>query len=233
MNDARLVFDGDSALLAEFDERIDPAVNARALACAAAVQAAGLRGVRDVVPAFRSVTVYFDPLLTDVDRLHALLGLAAAQGAGADGTAPAGREVEIPVCYDPPFGPDLDDVVQVSGLTRAAVIDAHAAVTYRVYMLGFVPGFAYLGEVDPRIAVPRRPAPRTAVPAGSVGIAGRQTGVYPRQTPGGWNIIGRTPLQMAPLTPHAPTLLRAGDSVRFRVVGRREFDAVAEAVEER
>lgn len=232
MNDGRIVAVGDSALAIQFDERIDPEVNARVMACAHAVAARRLDGVRDVVPAFRSVTVYFDPLATDLERLGRLLRDAAPSGQSwgppSGGPVPGQRTVEIPVCYDPEFAPDIEDVCRTADLGADEVVARHTSPEYRVYMLGFVPGFAYLGTVDPRIATPRRAVPRTAVARGSVGIAGSQTGVYPRQVAGGWNIIGRTPLSMVTLDADRPTRLAPGDRVRFRAIGRAEFDRLQE-----
>lgn len=264
MNDVRIVALGDSALAVQFEQRIAPEVNAQVTTCAATLAMKRSAGVRDIVPAFRSITVYFDPLVADVDLLATTMRTAALAAQFADGaparpqvppseafgtastpqpgeslpTQPAGppsggpgtarRTIEIPVCYDPDFALDMDDVCRVAGLEPAQVIALHAATVYRVYMLGFVPGFAYLGQVDPRIATPRRPVPRTAVARGSVGIAGSQTGVYPRQTAGGWNIIGRTPLPMVSLDPARPARLAAGDHVRFRPIDRAEFDSLLE-----
>lgn len=227
MSDVRIVAVGDSALSVQFEARIDPVINAKVAACVAALSALPLAGLRDIVPAFRSVTVYFDPLVSDVDLLARTLRDAAARP-GGDVIDPR-RVIEIPVCYEREFGPDLDDVCLVSGLGVDQVIDIHSGTEYRVYMLGFVPGFAYLGSVDPRIATPRRPAPRTSVPRGSVGIAGSQTGIYPRQTAGGWNLIGRTPLPMTGADPLRPARLAAGDIVRFRRIGRTEFERLAES----
>lgn len=231
MSGVRIVALGDSALAVQFEARIAPEVNAQATACAAAIGAMRIAGVRDVVPAFRSVTVYFDPLITDADQLARTLHEFAAYSWGPPSGGPGAhpRTIEIPVCYDPDFAPDLDDVCRVAGLGASDVIALHAATVYRVYMLGFVPGFAYLGLVDPRIAAPRRPVPRTAVARGSVGIAGSQTGVYPRQTAGGWNIIGRTPLAMVSSDLDRPARLAAGDNVRFRPIDRSEFNDLAGA----
>ena len=226
MTPARIVQAGDAVLVAEFDDRIDAAVNARVIALADAVRSASVAGVRDVVPTFRSVAVYFDPLAADVTKLEALLRELARTVAPAD--EGASTLVEIPVCYDREFAPDIDDVVAFAGLQSPDDVAAiHSARTYRVFMLGFVPGFAYLGSVDERIAAPRRPSPRTQVASGSVGIAALQTGVYPRQTPGGWNIIGRTPIRMLSLDSAEPSLLKAGDSVRFHPIDRAGFDRLA------
>lgn len=222
----RIVPAGESALIVEFDDRdniIDRAVNARAIALADSVQRAGIAGVRDVVPAYRSVAVYFDPLRADYDALLAHLERAAGKPP-AIGDAPA-QAIRIPVCYGGDLGPDLADVAAFARLSEQQVVELHCGQEYRVFMLGFVAGFAYLGIVDERIAMPRLETPRTRVPLGSVGIAGVQTGVYPAETPGGWRLIGRTPIK--PFDPRRaePFLLKAGDPVRFHAISRAEFDA--------
>jgi inhibitor of KinA len=218
----RIVPAGDSALIVEFDERIDPEINARAIACAQAVEAARVRGVRDVVPTYRSVAVYFDPLRTDGDALIARLEEAAGQPPPSSATV---RDVvRIPVCYGGDLGTDLAAVAEFAGRPASDVIRAHTGTTYRVFMLGFVPGFAYLGIVDSRIAMPRHATPRVRVPAGSVGIAGVQTGVYSADTPGGWQLIGRTPLKPFDPSRDQPFLLQAGDPVQFYPIDRAEYD---------
>jgi inhibitor of KinA len=218
----RIVPAGDSALIVEFDERIDPDVNARTIACADAIEAARVAGVRDVVPTYRSVAVYFDPLRTDSRVLTDCLEREAARPGRA---GPAVRPpVRIPVCYGGELGPDLAGVASFAGLAETAVVDVHAGATYRVFMLGFVPGFAYLGIVDGRIAMARRATPRVRVPAGSVGIAGEQTGVYPSETPGGWQLIGRTPVKPFDPARDEPFLMQACDTVQFYPIERGEFD---------
>ncbi len=225
--DFRVVGAGDSVLLIEFEERIDPVVNARAIALAESIQAAAISGVRDVVPTYRSVAVYFDPLRTDYDALVTALGRHAA---GTPTQAVESRTpVDIPVCYGGEFGPDLAAVAAYAHLGQAQVVELHAAATYRVFMLGFVPGFAYMGVVDDRIAIPRHSAPRVRVPTGSVGIAGVQTGIYPAETPGGWQLIGRTPLDPFDPNRREPFLLKAGDAVRFRPIERAEYDRLRSA----
>ncbi len=208
----RLHHAGDSLVLVEFESTIAPDVNRRAVALAGAIAAARVPGVRDVVPAYASVGVHVDPLRFDQATLDAVVSHAWDTAAGAE---PPARVVEIPVCYGGAFGPDLADVATFAGCTEADVIARHAAGRYRVYMLGFLPGFAYLGGVEASIAMPRRSTPRTSVPAGSVGIAGQQTGVYPCESPGGWRLIGRTPVAMFDLTRPVPALLAPGDTVRF------------------
>lgn len=219
----RIVPAGDSALVVEFEERIDPAVNARAIALADVIQASGIAGIRDVVPTFRSVAVYFDPLRVDYDTLLALLERSVEAAPAVTAAPPA--VVRVPVCYGGELGPDLAEVAAFARASEDEVVRLHAATTYRVFMLGFVAGFAYLGTVDPRIAMPRQSTPRVRVPLGSVGIAGVQTGVYPAETPGGWRLIGRTPVK--PFDPHrsAPFLMKAGDSVQFYAISRAEYES--------
>jgi KipI family sensor histidine kinase inhibitor len=214
----RIVAAGDSALVVEFDERIDPAVNARAIAMARAVQDAGVAGVRDIVPSFRTVTVYFDPLRTNYDALTAAIEEADRHPAPPAPVAPV--PIRIPVLYGGEFGPDLAEVAAFASLSEHEVVDRHSAVIYRVFALGFVAGFAYLGIVDEAIAMPRHATPRIRVPAGSVGIAGVQTGIYPAETPGGWRVIGRTPIKPFDLSRPDPFLLKAGDAVQFYPIER-------------
>ena len=216
---------GDSALLAAFEQRIAPEIGAAVAALNARVQAAGLPGAGETVPAFASLMVTYDPLLTDYETLAAALQrLAAAPDDG--GAAGEGRLVTIPVCYGGAFGPDLPFVAEHAGLTETEVIRLHAGRDYPIYMLGFLPGFPYLGGLDERLFTPRLPTPRTAIPAGSVGIGGEQTGIYPIASPGGWQLIGRTPLKLfdpaAGARPYA-----AGDRIRFKPITREAFDAIA------
>jgi inhibitor of KinA len=216
---------GDAALVVVLPERIDPELNAWCVALSRAL-ASGLGTiVRDVVIGYCSVTVYFDPLKVEAAWLEAEVRACAGSPEVEDAVegAAEGAVVEVPVCYGGDLGPDLADVAAFAGCSETEVIDLHAGREYRVYMVGFVPGFAYMAEVEPRIAAPRRASPRTAVPAGSVAIAGGQTGVYPAITPGGWNIIGRTTL--APYDPDRaePFLFKSGDRVRFRPVAHQEF----------
>jgi KipI family sensor histidine kinase inhibitor len=218
----RIVPAGDSALIVEFEERIDPAVNARTIACADAIQTAGIAGVRDVVPTYRSIAVYFDPLRTDSDALIELITHEAEHVAVP--AAITAAPVRIPVSYGGDFGPDLAAVATFAGTTPDEVVRLHSSVVYRVFMLGFVPGFAYLGLVDERIAMPRHATPRVRVPTGSVGIAGVQTGIYPAETPGGWQLIGRTPLKPFDASRPEPFLMKAGDAVQFFPIDRGEYD---------
>jgi inhibitor of KinA len=217
----RIVQAGDSVLIVEFEERIDPAVNARAIAVAERLQEAGIAGVRDVVPTYRAVAVSFDPLRTNFDALQARLEREAEEPVvHVDDER---RPVRIPVCYGDDLGPDLAAVAGKADMTEAEVVRLHTSATYRVFMLGFVPGFAYMGLVDSRIAVARHSTPRVRVPIGSVGIAGVQTGIYPAETPGGWQLIGRTPLKPFDPLRAEPFLVKAGDAVQFFEIDRDEF----------
>jgi inhibitor of KinA len=220
---ATIVPAGDSVLVVELEERIDPLVNARTIALAEAVMRGQFRGVRDVVATYRSVAVHYDPLRVDYDGLVA----AIERESHSTQTTPAEKasRVRIPVCYGGDLGPDLSEVARFAGMSEDDVVRTHTSGVYRVFMLGFVAGFAYLGIVDERIAMPRRETPRLKVPAGSVGVAGGQTGVYPAETPGGWRLLGRTPVK--PFDPNRadPFLMKAGDAVEFYGISREEYDA--------
>jgi inhibitor of KinA len=221
----RVAAAGDSALVAEFPQRIDPGINQRTLSLAARVRAEWGEILRDVVIGYCTVTVYFNPRHVDARWLEEEIRAAARDA--ENGPAQVSRTIEVPVCYDPALGPDLQDVAAFGACSVEEVVHLHTTRPYRVYMIGFIPGFPYLAEVDRRIARPRRAAPRTAVPAGSVAIAGGQTGIYPKLTPGGWNIIGRTPLRPYDPGREDPFLFRVGDEVRFRPMTREAFDRSA------
>lgn len=215
---------GDAALVLECEQRIDPHINACVIAVAGSIRSRERPGVRDVVESYCAVTVHFDPLKTDVAGLIQDLLDDTRWEAYALSDSPSPRRHCVPVCYGGKYGPDLEALALFAKSDVAKVIKAHAAVTYRVYMLGFVPGFAYMAEVPPELAMARRSTPRLEVPQGSVGIAGRQTGVYPLTAPGGWQVIGRTPLVLFKLGRPEPFLFRPGDEVCFEPIGQREFE---------
>ncbi|HUK33083.1 MAG TPA: 5-oxoprolinase subunit PxpB [Vicinamibacterales bacterium] len=227
MSTHRIVPAGDAAIVVEFEDRIDPAISARGAALANALETARIVGVRDVVPTYRSVAVYFDPLHTD--RAALIRAIETLSLRARDVRDVRRDPIEIPVCYGGDFGPDLARVASYGGVTEATVIEWHAAVTYQVLMLGFMPGFAYMATVDPRIAAPRLDSPRPRVPRGSVGIAREQTGVYPGDTPGGWQLIGRAPVRPFDLSRPNPFLFRAGDDVRFVPIAATEFERLDRA----
>ena len=223
MSDLRIVPAGDAALLVELPPRIDPATSARVVAIGRAIRERCGAAARDVVVGYCSLTVYFDPLSMDVSWLEGEIRALAAtlpESAAIDGAL-----LDVPVCYGGEYGPDLSDVAAFARGTEEEVIALHSGVTYRVYVVGFVPGFPYMAAVDPRIALPRRTAPRTRVPAGSVVIAAGQTGIYPSETPGGWHLIGRTRVKPYDASRAEPFLFQPGDRVRFHAIDRAEFEA--------
>lgn len=221
---------GDNALLLQLGEAIDEATHQRVQAVWRALAAEPLPGVSEVVPAYTSVTLFYDPW--------------RAVQAGAPETDIAGwlgtqvreriknppkaakakpRTVVVPVCYGGEYGPDLPRVAAQAKLSPEAVVTLHSSARYRVHLIGFAPGFPYLGGLPKELATPRHAKPRMSVPAGSVAIGGEQTGIYPQPTPGGWNLIGRTPLRLFRPDQNPPVLLQAGDEVRFKPVAPAEF----------
>lgn len=205
---------GDSALLVVLGEGTDPQLLAWVAGLVDRIGRADLAGVRDIVAAYGSVAVFFDPLTQDGDALAAQLARAAQEAETHPPPSPRTTHV-LPVRYD---GPDLADVAERTGLSPAEVIRRHSEPDYGVHFLGFAPGFAYLGPLDPSLVLPRRTEPRRRVPPGSVAIAGGQTGVYPLATPGGWHLIGRTEAVLFDPARDPPNLLAAGDRVRFSPV---------------
>ena len=223
MSDFRVVAAGDSAVIVELPPSIDPITSGRVLALARAIEQRHGSLVRDLVVGYCSLTVYFDPIEVDAEWLEAAVQAAA----GEIGEAPnvEGAIVDVPVCYGGELGPDLDDVARAAGCSAGDVVALHTGTIYRVYLVGFVPGFPYMASVDPRLALPRRPSPRQKVPAGSVAIAAGQTGIYPAETPGGWHLIGRTPVKPYDPSRVQPFLFRAGDRVRFYPIELAAFHA--------
>lgn len=209
---------GEEGWTVVLGEQVDRGLAARARRLAERVREASLPGVLEVVPAYAAVTVFFDPGSGDAGAIREALERLATGPAPLDpGSSPDSSRppIVIPVRYD---GPDLAEVATRTGLTRDEVVRRHAAPIYEVYLLGFAPGFGYLGDLDPALVLPRRSTPRTRIPAGSVAIAGAQTAVYPLETPGGWNLIGRTETVMFDPARTPPALLAPGDRVRFEVV---------------
>ncbi|WP_455243072.1 5-oxoprolinase subunit PxpB [Petrachloros mirabilis] len=218
----RLLPLGDTALTVEFGNVIDPALNQQVIAFADVVRRAKWSGVLDVVPTYRSVTIHVDPLQLDVTTLSDRVREISAQALRE--SAVQSRTHHIPIIYGGEWGPDLEGVADFAKLSLAETIRLHCSVSYRVYMLGFSPGFPYMGIVPERIAMPRLATPRLAVPAGSVGIADTQTGIYPIATPGGWRLIGRTPIQLYRPGSGVPFLIKPGDWVRFEPITVQDFN---------
>lgn len=227
---------GDSALIVRISEKFsgNDSLNS-VLAARRCLEAAQLPGVMDLAPAYTTIGVFFDPVAAAEagapvgnvigwyeDRIRrALAHSREMQLKRADP-----RQIEIPVCYDPEFGMDLEEVAGNAGISTEEVVNLHSGADYRVHCVGFTPGFPFLGGLPEKLATPRRATPRKAIPPGSVGIGGTQTGVYPVMSPGGWNVIGRTPLTLFNYEKDPPALLRAGDRVRFRSITRDEFEGL-------
>lgn len=224
---ARFLPAGDTAFAVEFGERIDPAINALVHRTAALLAATPPQGLVETVPSFRSLLVHYDPLATNAETLQRLIGELELDEATSTGP---GRIWRIPVLYGGASGADLAEVAAATGRSGAEVIALHAGTLYRVYAQGFLPGFAYLGELAPALDLPRRASPRVRVPAGSVAIAQRMTGIYPVESPGGWHLIGHTPLRFFDPAHVPPTLFAPGDGVRFVPVDADAHAAIAEAV---
>jgi inhibitor of KinA len=215
MNRRALVPLGDSCVAMPLGSTIDPDVNARCIALGEALERLALPGIRDAVPTYNTITIHFDPLTIDLPALEAALESCAQEERSTAVSHAEPRTIDIPVTYGGESGPDLSAVAAFAGCSEADVVRLHTHIAYRVYMLGFLPGFAYMGSVDARIAMPRLDTPRMRVPAGSVAIAGLQTGIYPCETPGGWRIVGQTSVKLFDASRPEPFLLKAGDRVRF------------------
>ncbi|PSR57426.1 kinase inhibitor [Adhaeribacter arboris] len=221
---------GDAALVLEFGDHINRLIHGYIQAFTTYLDQHPFPGLVEYVPAFTTLTVYYDPWVVSQQGLqnpyHTVAAYLTEMRAHVkvNPEEPAPKAVEIPVCYGGKYGPDLEYVANLHGLKPKEVIALHTQTTYLVYMIGFAPGFPYLGGMAPEIAAPRKDKPRAKVPAGSVGIAGKQTGVYPIQSPGGWQLIGRTPLLL--FNPHRdqPSLLQAGDVIRFVAITEKQFE---------
>ena len=229
---------GDSALIVrvgkDFEGSPDETLNA-VLQAQRRLENARLPGVIEIAPAYTTVAVFFDPMRIIAagakedgvfDWLSERIGEALSDAREVPYQL-EGCLVEVPVCYETEFALDLDDVAQHAGVHWKEVVDLHCGAEYRVHCIGFTPGFPFLGGLPGKLATPRRATPRTEIPAGSVAIGGTQTGIYPLKSPGGWNVIGRTPLRLFDPKKDPPALLRAGDRVRFRAITREEFDRAA------
>ncbi|MCS6892452.1 MAG: 5-oxoprolinase subunit PxpB [Rhodovarius sp.] len=216
---------GDAALIAEFSQTLDPAAAARARALELALLADPPPGLIETMPALRSLLVRFDPLRLSGRALAARLA-ALAQDL-PEAPAPAARRWRIPICYEAPFALDLAEVATRTGLSEEEVIARHLGSDFTVLMVGSYPGHPYLGGLDPALALPRRAPPRTRLPAGSVGIAETMSNIYPQEAPGGWNILGRTPIPLFDAGWESPALLAAGDRVRFVRITAEAFAEIA------
>ena len=226
----RFLHAGDCALAVELGDDISPETNRAVRDLLVSIEDRTLDGITDLVPSYRSILVHYDPLVIDLPSLEE--ELTTLQASVSEGGVSEPRCVLIPVLYGGDAGPDLEHVAEHNNLSIEEVVDIHTGTQYRVYMLGFSPGFPYLGGMSERIETPRLDTPRTAIPAGSVGIAEKQTGVYPTESPGGWQLIGRTPLAFFDPSAEPPCLLEAGDFIRFVPIDDVEFQQITQQVED-
>lgn len=230
MESIRFLMAGDSALVAEFGNAITPEINARIRAFNIALEQQKLPGIIELLPTYRSVLIQYDPMVIGTESLKAKLSKIAENLDNI--VIPPAQVVELPVLYGGEMGPDLGFVAEHAGITPEEVIKLHTEPEYLIYMLGFTPGFTYLGGLNEKIHTPRLTQPRVKIPGGSVGIAGSQTGVYPIDSPGGWQLIGRTPVKMYDPNRAEPILPRAGQYIKFRAIDQAEFDKISQEVEQ-
>lgn len=225
----RFLISGDKGLVVEFGNEISEAANQKVRNMYLAIQKLKIPGIYEMIPTYRSLLIQYNPLEIGIDALT--VKLAELEETLDSIELPKPRVFEIPTVYGGEFGEDLSFVAQHNNISEEEVIKIHSSVDYRIYMLGFTPGFPYLGGMSERIAAPRLKTPRTKIPAGSVGIAGKQTGIYPMESPGGWRLIGRTPLKLYDPERETPILLQAGDYIRFVPIGRDEYESIRSLVE--
>jgi inhibitor of KinA len=226
----RFLSAGDRALIVEFGDRVDRGLSERVLRLDAVIRSNRPAGIGETVPTFRSLAIYYDPLLTSRAELQRaiepLLDLGDKPRTGA-------TLWHVPACYEDEFAPDLAEVARLTGLTANKVIALHSGRRFHVYMLGFLPGFAYMGDLPPQLALPRRADPRLRVPAGSISIATSLTAIYPYESPGGWHLIGATPIRMFDPERSEPALFAPGDVVSFQPVDAAAFASIRQAVDTR
>jgi len=228
MADVRFLLTGDTSLTAEFGNEISKEINAQIRAYNIALESSGIPGIVETVPTYRSLMIHYDPgVILYKELVKRLKGLLSRID---QIEIPPSDVLEIPVLYGGEMGPDLAFVAQNAGISEEEVVKIHTSTEYLIYMLGFTPGFTYLGGMSDKIATPRLKQPRVKIPAGSVGIAGKQTGVYPVDSPGGWQLIGRTPVKMYDPDREVPILPQAGQYIKFKAVSQAEYDKIAEEV---
>lgn len=229
MPEIRILPAGDLSLIVEFGNEISKACNGRVIQLDEWFRTKQIAGVIETIPAFCSLLIYYDPLKISYKKLCRYI--KGFVGKAKEIEEKQKRIIEIPVCYGGKYGEDLKDLAGFVGMNESQVVEIHSSIDYLIYMLGFLPGFPYLGGLDKRLEIPRLSNPRTSIPAGSVGIGGKQTGIYPIDSPGGWRLIGKTPLKLYDSKRENMLLYQAGDYIRFKPIDEDEFIHIAELVE--
>lgn len=228
-NEIKFLSAGDSSLVMEFGNTISPLINAKIRSLVNSIEKSNIAGIKELIPTYRSIQVIYDPLCIGYEEL--IQKLTEIGNSIGEGETDSYRIVEIPTLYGGEYGPDIDFVAKHNGISVEEVIKIHSSTDYLLYMLGFTPGFGYLGGMSEKIAAPRLQIPRTKIPAGSTGVAGTQTGIYPIDSPGGWQLIGRTPIKLYDPLANPPVLLNAGDYIRFTPIRDEiEYLNILEAV---
>ena len=228
MQKVKILIEGDSSVLIVFGDTISTEINQRITATVKLIKEQRIEGIVDMIPAFASLLINYNPLVISYAALRRRLERILRMEIRSEATVR--RVYEIPVCYGGAYGPDLGQIADHAGLTPEEVIDIHTSRDYLIYMLGFLPGFCYLGGLDERIHTPRLSSPRLRIPAGSVGIGGSQTGIYPMDSPGGWQLMGMTPVKTYDPQREVPILVQAGEYIRFVRIDEDEFRAISEQV---
>lgn len=227
--ETRYLTAGDKALTVEYGNEISEDISSKIRSMVVALELNKIEGVVEIVPTYRSLMVHYNPLAIGYDNL--VKNLKSLEGKLNDISLPEPEIIEIPTLYGGEYGPDIENVAQHNGISIEEVIKIHSSKEYLIYMLGFTPGFPYLGGMDERIATPRLKVPRTKISKGSVGIAGSQTGIYPIDSPGGWQLIGRTPLKLYEPNREVPILLKAGNYIKFVPISESKYKAIGESVD--
>lgn len=216
---------GEQSILVNFEQKIDLAVHAKVMALKRALEHAPIEGIQYFIPAYCSLNIGYDPAILDIDSLKTYIQSIDLNQDILSKKTPS-RLIKIPVCYEAPFSLDMEEISTLTGLTSEKIIHLHTSTNFHVYMLGFLPGFAYMGTLPKALECPRKSVPRRSVPVGAVGLAGQQTGIYPSKSPGGWQIIGQTPITIFDAQNDQPFLFQVGDEVRFFAITQDEFNHI-------